>query len=117
MDEFRFVMKCFAFAAIFLVLSQIKAGNTTIENHIQSSLVNSKVANQVNKVADGGVKLINDGYHYAVDFYQDWRNANSFASTNSNQVSASKSQKADLKVTHIQTESSLEEDAGFVEEE
>lgn len=73
MDEFRFVMRCFGFAALFLVLTQIKAGNMTIENHIESSLVNSNVSDFVNNVAAGGVKLIKDGYAYSIEYYRDWK--------------------------------------------
>ena len=104
MDEFRFVLKCFAFSALFLVLTQIKAGDRTIENHIQSSLVNSKVSDFVNKTANGGVKLIKDSYHYAMDSYQDWK-------------SAENSKPAKLEPNaQAKTEPSLEEDAGLIEE-
>lgn len=73
MDEFKFVLRCFAFAALVLVFSQIKAGDTTIEGHIQASLLNSKVSGFVNKVADGGVKLIRDGSNYVVESYREWK--------------------------------------------
>lgn len=73
MDEFRFVLRCFAFAGLLLVLTQIKTGDVTVEAYIQSSLVNSKVSSFVNKVADGGVKLLKDAGNYAKDTYLDWK--------------------------------------------
>ena len=73
MDEFKFVLRCFGFAALILVLTQIKAGEATIESHIQASLVNSKVSGFVNKVAEGGVKLIKDGSNYVVESYHEWK--------------------------------------------
>ncbi len=73
MDEFKFVLRCFGFAALIMVLTQIKAGEATIEGHIQASLVNSKVSGFVNKVAEGGVKLIKDGSNYVVESYHEWK--------------------------------------------
>lgn len=58
MDEVRFVARCLAFAALLLVISQLKTNGVSIENHVQASLVNSDVADFVNKAAKGGVKLI-----------------------------------------------------------
>lgn len=75
MDEFKFVIKCFAFAAIFMVLTQIKTGETTLEQQIEASLVNSTVSDFVNKVADGGVKLIKDGSIYAKESYYNWKHS------------------------------------------
>ena len=66
MDEARFVLKCFGFAAIVLMISQIKMkSGSTIEHQIQATLVSTEMSNFVNKAADGGVKLIKDGYAYA----------------------------------------------------
>lgn len=60
MDEARFVLKCFLFAALLIMLSQLKTKSGTIETEIQATLVNSQTASLVNKVADGGVKAIKD---------------------------------------------------------
>jgi|GEM_PF-4603807 len=73
MDEIRFVLKCFAFAVLLLMLTQIKSGDLTIENHIEAVLLNSKTATFVNKVAEGGVKVIKDGGHYAQASYLSWK--------------------------------------------
>lgn len=58
MDELRFVGKCFVFAALILMVSQIKTKNGTIETEIQATLTSSQTAHLVNKVASGGVKAI-----------------------------------------------------------
>jgi hypothetical protein len=58
MDEIKFVARCLGFAALVLVLSQLKTGGVTIEDRVQATLVNSQVADFVNKAAQGGVKLI-----------------------------------------------------------
>lgn len=119
MDELRFVLKCFAFSALFLVLTQIKAGDKTIENHIHSSLVNSKVSDFVNKVADGGVKLIKDSYYYSMDSYQDWKGTGNSKSAEPKDIKTQAIQKLKHEEpdnTQAKTEPSFEEEAGLVEE-
>lgn len=69
MDEARFVLKCFAFAALVLVLSQLKTKTGTIETDIQATLVNSKTSEFVNMAADGGVKAIREIAAYAKETY------------------------------------------------
>lgn len=60
MDEARFVLKCFLFAALLIALSQLKTKTGTIETDIQATLVSSDTANLVNRVAEGGVKAVRD---------------------------------------------------------
>lgn len=60
MDEARFVLKCFLFAALLITLSQLKTKTGTIETDIQATLVSSETASLVNKVADGGAKAVRD---------------------------------------------------------
>lgn len=60
MDEARFVLKCFLFAALLITLSQLKTKTGTIETQIQATLVSSETSGLVNKIADGGVKAIRD---------------------------------------------------------
>ena len=69
MDEARFVLKCFVFAALVLMLSQLKTKTGTIETDIQAALVNSKTAEFVNMAADGGVKAIRALAKYAKETY------------------------------------------------
>lgn len=77
MDEFKFVIKCFGFAAIFMILTQVKTGETTLEQQIEASLVNSTVSDFVNKVAHGGVKLIKDSANSAKESYYNWKHSDS----------------------------------------
>jgi len=60
MDEARFVVKCFIFAALLVMLTQLKTKSGTIESDIQATLVSSQTASLINKVADGGVKAMKD---------------------------------------------------------
>ena len=69
MDEARFVLKCFGFAALLLVVSQLKTKTGTLETDIQAALMSSKTAEFVNKAADGGAKAIRDVINYAKETY------------------------------------------------
>lgn len=64
MDEVKFVLRCFVFAAFLLLVSQLKTKNGTIESQIQAVLLSSQAAELVNKIADGGVKMIKDSADY-----------------------------------------------------
>ena len=70
MDEIKFVARCLLFAAAILVVSQLKTGGITIENRVQASLINSQVADFVNKSAQGGVKLINTSADKARSYFE-----------------------------------------------
>lgn len=72
MDELKFVLRCFIFSAAVLMLTQLKTGNVTIENRIEASLMNSRTAEFVNKVAHGGVQLIKDVVMLGKSTYQEW---------------------------------------------
>lgn len=120
MDELRFVLKCFVFAILFLVLTQIKTGDTTIEKQIESSLVNSKVSDFVNKVADGGVKLIKDGNHYANDYYQNWKNNDNTKPLKASEISVKATPKVKIVVLKDELEKrepNVEDDAELIEVE
>ena len=60
MDEARFVIKCFLFAALLLMFSQLKIKDGTVETEVQAALVSSQTAHFVNKIAEGGVKAVRD---------------------------------------------------------
>ncbi len=70
MDEVKFVARCLGFAALLLVLSQLKTGGVTIEERVQASLVNSQVADFINKAAQGGVKLIHTTADSARSYFE-----------------------------------------------
>ena len=114
MDEFKFVLKCFIFATALLVFMQIKAGDHTIEGHIQANLVNTKVSDFVNKVADGGVKIIKDAGHYTSETYVNWRQGENLK----HQSESPKLNNAVEKIKASQkAELSLDEVAEYIEEE
>ncbi len=73
MDEVKFVLKCLAFSAALLLVMQIQVDGVTLEARFQETLVNPQMADFVNNVAHGGVKLARDGYTKAVDFYKSKR--------------------------------------------
>lgn len=67
MDELKFVLKCFGFAALLLVFSQLKTNDVSVENRLQASLVNSQMSDFVNKTAQGGAKLIQNVYKFCIE--------------------------------------------------
>lgn len=64
MDEMKFVLKCFALAALLVAISQIKTANGTVETQIHAALVSSETSNFVNKAASGGAKALKEGWGY-----------------------------------------------------
>ena len=70
MDEIKFVLRCFGFAAVLLVVSQLKTKTGTLETDIQGALVSSQSSELVNKVADGGAKMLRDGATYLSNKYK-----------------------------------------------
>ena len=99
MDEIKFVLKCFLFATLLLVLTQIKSGEKTIEGHIQAALINSEVANFVNKVVDGGVKMIRDGGSLAKESYLKLRYTDTSSSSEAVNVKNENTKKTSAEVS------------------
>lgn len=89
MDEVKFVLKCLAFSAVLLLVMQIQVDGVTIESRFQETLVNPQMAEFVNNVAHGGVKLARDGYTKAVDFYKSKRGPDAEAELESEKTEAS----------------------------
>ena len=73
MDEFKFVLRCLAFSIFLLVLTQVKTNDVSLEARIQGALINSQVSDFVNKVSQGGVKLIKNASDYTVEHYNTWK--------------------------------------------
>ncbi len=60
MDEFKFVVKCFIFASLLMMFSQMKAdGGITYEARLENFLTQSEAAHFMQQAAYGGVKAIN----------------------------------------------------------
>ena len=72
MDEFKFVMKCFLFAAAVVTLSQLKTDGMTIEARVQDTLTSNSVAHFVNQTAMGGVKFISNATETTREKLNDW---------------------------------------------
>jgi hypothetical protein len=115
MDEFRFVLKCLGIAAAFMVLTQIKVGDSTFEQKIEASLVNSNVSTFVNNVAHGGVKLIKDVAHSAQESYNEWKNSEK--TTKNEVVEKLAPPKMDFKEAQSKIEKLNVEDAELTEDE
>lgn len=81
MDEFKFVVKCFIFACLLMVLSQLKTEGITLEARLQHFLVSSTVANFVNQSAQGGVKLIEELSVKTKKTIETWRGTTSSIET------------------------------------
>jgi hypothetical protein len=62
MGEIKFALKCLAATALLIMLSQVKVGNSSIEDYAQNWLRSSKVAQFVQNAARGGARLIQDGF-------------------------------------------------------
>ncbi len=58
MDEFKFVLRCFVFASLLMMLSQMKTEGITYEAKIENFLTHSEVAHFMQDAASGGVKAI-----------------------------------------------------------
>lgn len=62
MEELKFVLKCFLFTALLVVLMQIKVGGSSVENHSFRWLQKSGVSQYVQSVAAGGAMALRRGF-------------------------------------------------------
>jgi len=62
MDALKFVLKCFFFTALLVVLMQIKVGGNTVENHSFRWLQKSGVSQYIQSVAAGGAMALRQGF-------------------------------------------------------
>ena len=68
MEEFKFVVKCFLFACLIMIFSQTKIQNETLESKASYFLQHSETAYFVRSAAEGGVKILQQGYDVARNF-------------------------------------------------
>ena len=68
MDEFKFVMKCFLFATIIVLFSQMKTNDETLETRAEIFLQDSPVAHYIQQSAEGGAKVLNQTFQTAKSF-------------------------------------------------
>lgn len=62
MEELKFVFKCFVFSCLIVIFSQTRIQGETIENKAFVFLQNSETAHWVRAAAEGGVKIIREGF-------------------------------------------------------
>ena len=60
MGEIKFVLKCFFFACLLMLVSQYKISNETIESKVASFSSQSMTAKYVREVAAGGYKALGE---------------------------------------------------------
>lgn len=58
MDELKFVFRCFVFACLVMMFSQVKSDGVTYEAKLEKFLIHSEVALFMQDAAAGGVKAI-----------------------------------------------------------
>lgn len=78
MEELKFVLKCFLFTALLVVLSQVKIGGASIEAYSFHWLRQSTVSQYIQSVAAGGAMAlrnlgttVKDGVASTVDGFQE----------------------------------------------
>ena len=74
MDEFKFVLRCFVFASVLMMLSQMKTEGITYEAKLENFLTQSEVAHFMQEAASGGVKAIEKALIYSKAFISEKTN-------------------------------------------
>lgn len=64
MMDFLFFTKTFLATLALVVLMQVQVGERSIENHAMSWVQTSAIVSPLNRVAQGGAKVIRDFTHY-----------------------------------------------------
>lgn len=77
MDEFKFVMKCFLFACLLMMLSQVQTDGLTIESKVETFLTTSASAHFMQEAAAGGVKAIKEALVFTKAFVEEKMNHSS----------------------------------------
>lgn len=68
MDEFKYVMKCFLFAALVMTFSQVESDGITWESKAEVFLTESKAAHFMQEAAAGGAKVIKEVIIFSKNF-------------------------------------------------
>ena len=74
MDEFKFVIRCFVFAGLLMMFSQMKTEGITYEAKVESFLTRSEVAHFMQDAAAGGVKAIEKALLFSKAFVSEKMN-------------------------------------------
>lgn len=87
MDEFKYVMKCFLFAALVMTFSQLETEGVTWESRAEIFLTESKAAHFMQEAAAGGAKVIKEALIYSKNFIAEKMGHSSAARTYKNEGS------------------------------
>lgn len=68
MDEFKYVMKCFLFAALVMMFSQVESDGITWESKAEVFLTESKAAHFMQEAAAGGAKALKEAFIFSKNF-------------------------------------------------
>ncbi|UOF00308.1 hypothetical protein [Bdellovibrio reynosensis] len=78
MEELKYILKCFCFTALLIVLMQVKVGGTSMEEHSFRWLRSSTVSEYIQSAAAGGAmalrslgKTLKDGVENTVSGFQE----------------------------------------------
>ena len=86
MDEFKFVLKCFLFASLIMIFSQVKTGGLTIESKVEIFLTDSTTAHYMQTAAQGGAKALGEMYDTTKAFISNKMGNGSNHSTSNNRT-------------------------------
>lgn len=64
MSEFFFVVKTMLFSFLLLMVLQMKVGSSTVEQHSERWIYESRVGNEIQAVASGAVRAGYDGWSW-----------------------------------------------------
>lgn len=71
MLEFKFVLKCFIFASLLMMFSQVRKDGLTIESKVEVFLTESTTAHFIQSAAEGGAKALVEFYSTARSYIDD----------------------------------------------
>lgn len=74
MDEFKYVIKCFLFAALVMTFSQVETEGITWESKAEVFLTESKAAHFMKEAATGGAHVIKEAFFFSKRFVSEKMN-------------------------------------------
>lgn len=71
MSDFIFVVRCFIFTLLIVIMMQFKVSGISIESRVDRFLRNSEITAYLQDVSAGGIQLAQDGYYFAKNLFLD----------------------------------------------
>lgn len=84
MLEFKFVLKCFIFASLLMMFSQVRKDGLTFESRVEVFLTESSTARFIQSAAQGGAKALVEFYSTARSYIDSKVGSSSSRSTTMN---------------------------------